>query len=1264
MLLTLAMIAGSIPAQVFAEEIADYGDQEVPVETEETVEETQGDSTQETDPEEDPDDPAAEEADGSAETELTEETEAEAEDSADLYGDLNTQGSIMYEDVYYDDVANETVKAFRECKQYILLSSLGNDESVTLTNGNWYICDRNVTFNERVVIAGTVSIILINNYKLTCKDGINVGEYSTLNIYGEPRNLEETWGTLYAETNLKEYATIGGASEEPAGEINIYSGIVHAISFAGQGAAIGGGMGEYDETNGKGAPKAVNIYGGEVTAENNNTGAGIGGGKYAYISWDDGINIYGGNVKATANHGAGIGSGQEATGNNGSINIYGGTVTATGQNGGAGIGGGVKGSNGEIYICGGTVKAIGVLSQSSGAGIGSGHEAPQKGDIYIEGGFVYAVSDQGAGIGAGCSAGCEGTVGIDGGVVLACSTEGGAGIGGGKNGAGAQVTIGGGAVQAISRIYDASEESAFDKWSEYATSAYAGAHEMGDDAAYLFIELFAFIYDCSSDYNVCGAGIGGGFEANGNDVVITGGIVSASASFMANNSARPIGRGGGEIDEDEVSDGNLEIGDERCVMRVAGTLKEPVEYMNRVKACREEACVEIAPCNNTDFYKCERVDDESHKYICSYCGEILDTEQHVFDDHNNCTRCGEGATQLRIMYITQDLQGNRQYEYSSAYLNEDYTIRSCGSGPNGKVFIGWHLGDPNGDPGKMYYPEETIKLKDSRVYGFEAVYCKPVNTYYIDENGTRQGTVAMAIDSDVPGLTEGWYVLESDLDIKGLNISGYSMRGKVKLILPDDTEFVMGPLKKLCTNDSEQSLIIYGQTKSNGKLSVGELSGYSYTQYGGITDFSVVNLKGTTLIGGGEFTCDRITAGLFGQNGGSFLSDTFNGQGTAYVRGGKFTCDSLTTDMGLYIWGGNTDISSISYSGILPISLSWTDMSDSIRFGDIAADCSLMIADGKTFTDGAKTVTGELTGSDIAGKTLIPYDGLGVRLVGHRVSLEGDIGVWFYMDLDSSIAGSESAFMRFTVPEGDKTTTKDVFVKDVKNNTETIGGRTYYMFKCNVAAKDMGAPIKAQIIDGSRKGIEYSYSVSDYAAYLIEHASDKEEYAKAVPLVRAMLNYGAYAQRYFGITENVIDADPEAIASVTAADINKPYQGGVLPSGVTFAGASLSMKGELTMSLYLKSDATLRFACGDMTVDRSEGSGYQVARLRDIPAALIGEDYTIDITSDDGSVTGSVTYNPLTYCYNVLSAESGTYGSDLENVCKALYVYYGEVLNY
>ncbi|MBQ4262143.1 MAG: hypothetical protein II709_09690, partial [Ruminococcus sp.] len=141
-------------------------------------------------------------------------------------------------------------------------------------------------------------------------------------------------------------------------------------------------------------------------------------------------------------------------------------------------------------------------------------------------------------------------------------------------------------------------------------------------------------------------------------------------------------------------------------------------------------------------------------------------------------------------------------------------------------------------------------------------------------------------------------------------------------------------------------------------------------------------------------------------------------------------------------------------------------------------------------------------------------DGLGARLVGHSISLDGDIAVNFYMELsDSVIAHKDTAYMHFTIPVGGGTTEQKMLVKDAL--IKEWNGKDYYVFKCRVAAKEMTSEIKAQMIDGDQNGTDYTYSVKKYADYLIEHADEREDLAAAVPLVKKMLNYGAYAQIYF-----------------------------------------------------------------------------------------------------------------------------------------------------
>ena len=314
------------------------------------------------------------------------------------------------------------------------------------------------------------------------------------------------------------------------------------------------------------------------------------------------------------------------------------------------------------------------------------------------------------------------------------------------------------------------------------------------------------------------------------------------------------------------------------------------------------------------------------------------------------------------------------------------------------------------------------------------------------------------------------------------------------------------------------------------------------------------------------------------------------------------------------------------------------------------ANTSGYLYDGET-----RIEDGTLIG-DLQGKTLTwgpTYeDGIGAQLVGYSLSLDGDIGVNFYMELADEIANSQTAYMQFTIPAGSDTVKKTVPVKEAGSGT--ANGKTYHVFKCNVSAKDMASTIKAQIIDGNKKGTEYKYSVKDYADYLLEH-NEVEEYANAATLVKKLLNYGAASQTYFGIAGTAVNAGlsdtDKVIDNVKIPEKFKYVEGNAeLPAGVTFAGATLSLKSETTLSLYFEGlpDNTT-FACGDKEVEPEKNGSYVVARIRGIKAKELQNDFTLTFTG------GSVKYKAMTYCYNVLNG--GSDDAALKNVCRALYLY-------
>lgn len=267
-------------------------------------------------------------------------------------------------------------------------------------------------------------------------------------------------------------------------------------------------------------------------------------------------------------------------------------------------------------------------------------------------------------------------------------------------------------------------------------------------------------------------------------------------------------------------------------------------------------------------------------------------------------------------------------------------------------------------------------------------------------------------------------------------------------------------------------------------------------------------------------------------------------------------------------------------------------------------------------------------------------------IAGHSLTLsDGDIGVYFYMELDTVTAQSETAVVQFNV-NGDIQT-----VPVTEAVEKTVDGKTLYGFKCNVAAKDMTTPIKAQVVDGDNAGTEFTYSVNDYAKTIINNPDNNPEFAAAAPLVQAMLNYGEYAANYFS-DDDALDAPQAEIPEKTYTE--------ALPKGVTFDGATLSLKTKVTLSLYFISDNDLTLSCSEKEFETDHSGNEYVIRIRNISAEEMNDNFTVTVTAN--GQRGTVTYSPMTYCYK--AANSETSSEKLKNMVKALYLYWQEADKY
>ena len=318
-------------------------------------------------------------------------------------------------------------------------------------------------------------------------------------------------------------------------------------------------------------------------------------------------------------------------------------------------------------------------------------------------------------------------------------------------------------------------------------------------------------------------------------------------------------------------------------------------------------------------------------------------------------------------------------------------------------------------------------------------------------------------------------------------------------------------------------------------------------------------------------------------------------------------------------------------------------------------------------------------------------DGIGAKLAGYSLSLTGNIGVNFYMELSNDIVNDESAYMNFTLPNG---TTSKVYVSGTHEDGSTAttdttvkNGVTYYVFTCEVAAKEMTSDIKAQMIgnNGEKTGKVYTYTVKEYADYILSHMSADESLTSraTIQLVKGMLNYGGAAQKYFGYKTDQLASDGLALTEPVFDDtsiinfIKNEANKAVItnhsdPDKVTFKSAYLSLNSttDLCVSVQFAEDVTVQEDMFEILFDSKEISKdqYEITKvnkencykitLHGIKASQLQKQYEFEVALPD---TGPAVlkYGATSYAYTVMSSACDNINNieSLREVVKALSAY-------
>lgn len=285
---------------------------------------------------------------------------------------------------------------------------------------------------------------------------------------------------------------------------------------------------------------------------------------------------------------------------------------------------------------------------------------------------------------------------------------------------------------------------------------------------------------------------------------------------------------------------------------------------------------------------------------------------------------------------------------------------------------------------------------------------------------------------------------------------------------------------------------------------------------------------------------------------------------------------------------------------------------------------------------------------------------IGAKLAGYSLSLTGNIGVNFYMELSDQIIADKDAYMQFTLPNG--TVTK-VLVSEAQTNTTINAEKTYYRFPCEVASYEMTRDIKAQMFDGNGNcGKKYTYTVRDYAQYIIENGS---LYVEAIPFVLTMLDYGACSQKYFKVAVDDLankELNPSNDISGMDSDYMDDFAAKKAEDDVLgqFAGFSMVLKSETTLNIFYEPKegidvSKLTFSVDGKEITPVKRGQYYILSLENIRANELENSKTFTVT--DGTNTLSGDYCAMMYCYQVLHAAEGTYEDDLVTLVKAFSAY-------
>ena len=259
------------------------------------------------------------------------------------------------------------------------------------------------------------------------------------------------------------------------------------------------------------------------------------------------------------------------------------------------------------------------------------------------------------------------------------------------------------------------------------------------------------------------------------------------------------------------------------------------------------------------------------------------------------------------------------------------------------------------------------------------------------------------------------------------------------------------------------------------------------------------------------------------------------------------------------------------------------------------------------------------------------YENL-ICMEGHSLTLDGLIGINFYVSVDDSVADSVSV---------------SVDGKEEELIDASDKGENWYRVSAYVAAGEVDQDISL-IISSGTYSITDTYSVADYL-----NSAEKTGDESLKEMVTALKDYCYLSKQYFAGDSYTPALDQSSIS----ISEYKPTEKGNC-SGLTYIGSSLILDSGTDICHYFSFSGTsvddyIFTVNGTKVQAEKKGSLYRIC-VRNVGASDLDTAYTLEVTDSNGNCY-SISYSALSYAYNYIS--KGGSDEKLMSLVKALCLY-------